>query len=827
MDSQLLTNSPANLIKNGNFDSDMGRRSNTPNDIIFSCWVLNGNVGLSTTSPLTGTYTLSFRGNNASAKQTLTELNKGNYTLKAWVKTVENPNIRVVITPMNSSPLTYNISNNNQFYEITVPNIQILSGVCDIKFETYNSNFSGNTRVYLDSVTFFQQSESNYAYHPDVSIDISSTNLPIMLFDVDSSFSATGNTETVMSLIYRTNGTKNRITDLNPINILDSSIIQYHGNIHLELVPAIDEKKGFILYTKDENNNYQNVNLLGLGMAHQWNLLPSNDDPTFLRGIVAGNILQGISDFNAQGAALELLINSVYQGIYIIVPQKDIAQTLEISMPYADENAFVIDINNDNDFSALLPNIDLFGHSLEDFTRYGYIFPADTERTSQMEALITQYYHTFETAVMSGTNNHSTYIDTASFYAYILSMELFRNADAYRTHLIISKKSNEKMQLNHTKLLSTTGNMPLYDVWSTEGWAWNINRFDSLPAIPFWVSVLLNNKDFYQGLCHAWGVLRATCFTDEKFDNLIDFWQARLTEARAREAKVWNHNYENTYYQLNTWEEEIAVFKQFLHQRAAWLDKQLLSPKQTNLVANGGFEADMPRNNSGELLLSSWAHEDNYFGNITLSDPFEGNRSYSFAPFVTQVITQIPAGYYQLNFHYKTLNAPLIVNLYTLDENNAPTALLFTDTLEAKNQWTEAGGTLIPFEKNIGLLQFSTHSDISGTNITLDDVSLTFAGELGIDSYPNPKPAPCKVYPNPFTQDLHFEYTAQHTKSYIKIFTTTGLQIAQMESDGVRNQKRNVLWYAPNIAPGIYFYQIQDGVHIYTGKIIKQNAYSR
>ncbi|MDR1112975.1 MAG: CotH kinase family protein, partial [Bacteroidales bacterium] len=271
MDSQLLTSTPVNLIRNGNFDSDMKRGPNN-NNISFSCWMLNGNVGLSTTSPLNGTYNLSFRDNNASARQTLTELNKGNYTLKAWVRTVESPSVRVVITPMNGSPVTYHINNNNHFQEITVQNIQISSGVCDIKFETYNSSFGGNTRVYLDSISFFQQPESNYAYHPDAKTDISSTNLPIMLFNVNSSFSATGNTETLMSLIYRTNGMKNRITDLNPANIPDSTVIQYHGNIHLELVPSADDKKSFVLYTKDNSNNYQNVNLLGLGTAHQWKL---------------------------------------------------------------------------------------------------------------------------------------------------------------------------------------------------------------------------------------------------------------------------------------------------------------------------------------------------------------------------------------------------------------------------------------------------------------------------------------------------------------------------------------------------------------------------
>jgi hypothetical protein len=824
MDSQLLTNMPTNLIRNNSFDSDM-KRSAGSNSYIFSSWELNGSVGNSSTLPFNGQYSLSFRANGASAKQILTELDKGKYTLKAWVRTVENPQARVVITPLNGTAVTYTINNSSQFTEITVPDIYVPFGVCDIRFSTNNPSFGGDTRLYLDSVRFFQQFEDNYAYHPDTKVDMPSTNLPIMMYNVTNSFATTGSAETVMSLIYRANGMRNRITDLNITNIQNTAIIPYRGNVHIELIPSADDKKSFVLYTKDAANNYQDVNLLGLGMAHQWKLLASNDDPSFLRGIVSGKLLQGVSELNGGGEALELLINDVYQGIYILVPQQDIAQTLGITSPQSitiDENAFVIDINNNSNVTVLSsPNLDLFGRPMGDFTHYGYVFPADIDRTVQTETFSTQYFDNFAVSTMSAGSGYLTYIDTASFYSYILSMELFRNAEAYRSHLSISKKSNEKLHLNCTDFLSTTGNVPLYDTWSPEGWSWNFNRFDSVPTVPFWFTRLLNNKNFYQGLSRAWSVLRSTHFSNTQINSLVNSWQTKLTEAKGREAKTWEHTYNDTYYQLSTWTEEIANFKQFLLQRAAWLDEQLLNSQPNNLVANGNFEIDMPRNNGGDLLLSSWEKEDNALGNITLVDPFEGNRAYAFLPLVKQTITQIPDGNYQLTFNYKSDLVPFIVSLYA-PEGATNNRLIFTDTLASATDWTAATYNTIRIDKGVVALYFAVQSAIPGAQGMIDKVSLTFTGPLGIYTDPATQLSPCKVYPNPFSRDIFFEYSAQSMKSSIKIFTVAGLQIAQLESEGAIDQIRRVRWSAANLASGIYFYQIQDGINIYSGKIVKQ-----
>jgi len=50
----------------------------------------------------------------------------------------------------------------------------------------------------------------------------------------------------------------------------------------------------------------------------------------------------------------------------------------------------------------------------------------------------------------------------------------------------------------------------------------------------------------------------------------------------------------------------------------------------------------------------------------------------------------------------------------------------------------------------------------------------------------------------------------------------TGLQMAQFVSSGTIGVSRRIQWDAASLPVGIYFYQIQDGIYQYSGKIIKQ-----
>jgi hypothetical protein len=816
MDSQLLTNMPNNLIRNGNFDSDMFRGASSTN-IIFSCWQTSGTVGLSETTPLNGRYTLSFRNKNASAKQTLTELDKGKYTLKVWVRTVENPEGKIVISPMgNNIPINYTIANNSLWHEISISNIEVLSGVCDVKFETGDVNFGGNTRLYVDSVSFFPQMDQSYTYHPDTKLDLPSSNLPIMLFNVPNSFVTNGNTQTQMSLINRLNGGRNRITDLNAINILDSTVISYHGNIRLELIPSSDNKKSFILYTQDIDGNNVDVNLLGLGLAHQWILNASINDPSFVRGMLAGRMTDSIS-VKRNGEALELMINNVYQGLYIIVPQQDIDQTLGMELPQGsntNENTFVLALNQGSDFISSIPNLKPLGESINDYAHYSHVFPKSADRTPQMESMTQQYFQSFESNVWADYQN---YIDTTSFFKYILYMELFRNVNAYRSASLISKKTNGKLQLYTTDFQSLFSNIALYDVWSPEGWAWNFNRFETTPTLPFWFTVLLNNSDFMQGLSRYWRQLRNSNFSDASISALVTSLQQQLTEAHDRDNRIWRYlsNNEN-YYQGLTWEDEMAVIKQFLLHRAAWMDGQLLTSHQTNLVANGNFDADFPRNSGEDILLSSWnSNKYTLLPNIIEEQGF----SCLFKHDVEQIISPITEGYYNLTFNYIASQTPLIVSIIAPSLSDT---IVLTDTLNATEEWQTVDYVLLPLPRNGCKLYFSTINAIPEAFGKIDNVSLIFTKGIGIEGNIHLNYKNCKVYPNPFTQRIGFEYTAQSENSIIRIYSMTGLQMAQFVSSGTIGVRRRVQWDAASLPVGIYFYQIQDGIYQYSGKIIKQ-----
>ncbi len=76
------------------------------------------------------------------------------------------------------------------------------------------------------------------------------------------------------------------------------------------------------------------------------------------------------------------------------------------------------------------------------------------------------------------------------------------------------------------------------------------------------------------------------------------------------------------------------------------------------------------------------------------------------------------------------------------------------------------------------------------------------------------------VYPNPFSSATTFQYTLQHPSTVqISIYNQLGEQvevIRQQQTSG----KQQIVWNAERLPPGVYYYLIQAGEQIASGKIV-------
>lgn len=146
---------PDNYIVNGSFDADSDRGVGFSNITYLSGWTASSNkdVTLSTNNPYNGRYNLSLK-NQSRAYQVITELPKDIYTLKAWVRTVGNPNASVIVRVPGVKSTSIPIANNNDYTEISVDDVLIENGVCEITFQTKKTS-NENEKLFVDNVSLY------------------------------------------------------------------------------------------------------------------------------------------------------------------------------------------------------------------------------------------------------------------------------------------------------------------------------------------------------------------------------------------------------------------------------------------------------------------------------------------------------------------------------------------------------------------------------------------------------------------------------------------------------------------------------------------------
>jgi len=87
---------------------------------------------------------------------------------------------------------------------------------------------------------------------------------------------------------------------------------------------------------------------------------------------------------------------------------------------------------------------------------------------------------------------------------------------------------------------------------------------------------------------------------------------------------------------------------------------------------------------------------------------------------------------------------------------------------------------------------------------------------------PGPMQPEITIYPNPFTDQLNFEFSAQaDSHVVIEIFDRLGRKVKTVFENEVKGMVRyNEKFTGVNMADGIYFYRITIGDNVYNGKVI-------
>ncbi|MDL2309493.1 T9SS type A sorting domain-containing protein, partial [Bacteroidales bacterium OttesenSCG-928-C03] len=113
-------------------------------------------------------------------------------------------------------------------------------------------------------------------------------------------------------------------------------------------------------------------------------------------------------------------------------------------------------------------------------------------------------------------------------------------------------------------------------------------------------------------------------------------------------------------------------------------------------------------------------------------------------------------------------------------------------------------------------------TDDGTTRLYIDKVAFFHEKSAGAKPSPTTPRREITVYPNPFSQQLTFEYIPENERQQITIYTITGIVIDQFEKNVTPCIPATIHRQLPVSLPsGIYIYRILDGESVISGRIVR------
>lgn len=413
-----------------------------------------------------------------------------------------------------------------------------------------------------------------------------------------------------MKIIYHTDNSRNYVSDENT-----EAFLNYNGKISIEIRGSSSQdlpKKSYGLTTlQSENNNKNNVSLLGMPKEHDWILNSLGYDPSFIRDYISYNLAREMGNYATRTVFCEVIVNDDYKGLYLlqekIKPDSNRVNIVKI----AKQDTTMPNVSGGYITKSDRTNLNEKEAWIIDDTKFIHQFPKPKDIATQQNHYI---HHEFEklakTALsgnLSSNDGYPSVIDVPSFIDFMLINELSSNADAYQFSTFFHKDRNGKLRAGPIWDINLTyGNdMFMYNADRSKTDVWQFwNKSNEGPE--FWKD-LYNNPTFNCYFSKRWKelIFPGKPMNTAVINSFIDKTVMHISEAIAREKERWGtvKNHEN----------EIVTIKTFIKQRNVWITnnigicKELSKPVIPKLVItkinyNPMVSSDFPDSDDQEFI---------------------------------------------------------------------------------------------------------------------------------------------------------------------------------------------------------------------------------
>jgi len=435
---------------------------------------------------------------------------------------------------------------------------------------------------------------------------LTESNLPIVIINSEGFFIPDEpKVAGTMTIYYQADAATNTTSDT--AHYSGAIGIERRGQTSLSLFP----KNGFGIETRTDEGENNNVKLFGWPRENDWVIHSPYSDKSLIRNKLTYSLAAGVMEYAPRTQLCELILNGDYYGVVLFTEKikrdDDRVNVCKLNPNTTEGDSLTggyilrFDKGSDEDIAWVSPHSPLEGAWQE--TRFLYHYPKNEAYNSQQSFYIRKYVTDFESALLSAdftdsTDGYHQYIDAQSFIDYMLINELGRNVDGYRLSTYMYKDKLAPLKLGPVWDFNLAwGNVDYCDGSNIEGWAYDFNEVcpDDFWLVHFWWSRLLEDDAFADALADRWKSLRTTTLSDDRMLHMIDSLTEVLAEPQVRNDERWatigNYIWPNNFVG-ETYSEEIDYLKNWMLQRAAWIDDNI-GVGTTTAMAGGGRLATM------------------------------------------------------------------------------------------------------------------------------------------------------------------------------------------------------------------------------------------
>ena len=322
--------------------------------------------------------------------------------------------------------------------------------------------------------------------------------------------------------------------------------------------------------------------VLGLAEDKDWILTANYADKSLIRNTVAYDMGRVMNfDWTPSQYPVDLFINGEYQGVYSLGEHMEVADSRVNITKKSEKNdkfGFLLEVGGSEN-GVDVKNIDYFHTNSMKLLHITFKDPDGSELTDKQRQEVFDLFNAADNAIING-GDIGEFIDIDSFVDWVIIQELTNNSDsAFRRSCYFTVDVGGKIKMGPIWDFDLAfGNYvidnPYYNSWTIIG-----SSEENAYIKTSWGNYLMQNKEFRMRLSKRWWEVRdkllSTAFAS------IDRYSQKIQPSQAENFKVWQiwglkvgySSWAN--YNANTYDLQIAYLKNFITNRAKWIDNNI------------------------------------------------------------------------------------------------------------------------------------------------------------------------------------------------------------------------------------------------------------